>query len=87
MVWGERREEGSGWGTHVCLWQIHFDVWQNKYNIVKFKNKIKFKKIKIKNNKYFQEYWGRVPIRFYHPMCPEAQGLLVWKKTKVSEKR
>ena len=22
MVWGGRREEGSGWGTHVYLWQI-----------------------------------------------------------------
>ena len=39
------REEGSGWGTHVYLWQIHFDIWQNQYNIVKL-NKIKFKKIK-----------------------------------------
>ena len=29
MVWGRRREEGSGWGTHVYLWQIHFDIWQN----------------------------------------------------------
>ena len=45
MVWGGRREEGSGWGTHVYLWLIHFDIWQNQYNIVKFKNKIKFKKI------------------------------------------
>ena len=45
MVWGGRREEGSGWGTHVYLWWIHFDIWQNHYNIVKFKNKIKFKKI------------------------------------------
>ena len=36
--------EGSGWGTHVYLWQIHFDIWQNQYNIVKFKNKIKLKK-------------------------------------------
>ena len=44
MVWGGRREEGSGWGTHVCLWRIHFDIWQNQYNIVNFKNKIKFKK-------------------------------------------
>ena len=44
MVWGGRREEGSGWGTHVCLWRIHFDIWHNQYNIVKFKNKIKFKK-------------------------------------------
>ena len=43
MVQGGRREEGSGWGTHVYLWQIHFDIWQNQYNIVKL-NKIKFKK-------------------------------------------
>ena len=28
---------------------IHFNIWQNQYNIVKFKNKIKLKKIKIKN--------------------------------------
>ena len=45
MVWGGRREEGSGWGTHVNLWWIHFDIWQNQYNIVKFKNKIKKKSI------------------------------------------
>ena len=44
MVWGGRREEASGWGTHVYLWRIHFDIWQNQYNIVKFKNKIKLKK-------------------------------------------
>ena len=29
MVWGGRRAEGSGWGTHVYLWWIHFDIWQN----------------------------------------------------------
>ena len=43
MVRGGRREEGSGWGTRVYLWQNHFDVWQNQYNIVKLKNKIKKK--------------------------------------------
>ena len=42
---GERKEEGSGWGPHVYLWQIHFDIWQNQYNIVKL-NKIKKKKEK-----------------------------------------
>ena len=26
MVWGGRREEGLGWGTHVHLWPIHFDI-------------------------------------------------------------
>ena len=41
MVWRGRREEGSGWGTHVYLWQIHFDIWQNQYNIVKLKKKKK----------------------------------------------
>ena len=29
MVWGGRREEGTGWGTHVYLWRIHFNIWQN----------------------------------------------------------
>ena len=48
MVWGGRREEGSGWGTHVYLWQIHFDIWQNQYNIVKL-NKIKLKRKKKKS--------------------------------------
>ena len=43
MVWGGTREEGSGRGTCVYLWQIHVDIWQNQYNIVKFKNKIKLK--------------------------------------------
>ena len=43
LVWGGMREEGSGWGTHVYLWQIHFDIWQNQYNIVKL-NKIKLNK-------------------------------------------
>ena len=44
MVWGGRREESSGWGTHVYLWRIHLDIWQNQYSSVKFKNKIKKKK-------------------------------------------
>ena len=46
MVWGGRREEGSGWGTHINLWWIHFDIWKNQYNIVKLKNKIELKKKK-----------------------------------------
>ena len=37
MVWGGRREEGSGWGTQVYLWRIHVDIWENQYNIVKLK--------------------------------------------------
>ena len=44
------REEGSGWGTRVYLWQIHIDIWQNQHNIVKLKNKIKLKMKKKKTN-------------------------------------
>ena len=60
MVQGGRREEGSGWGTHVYLWQIHFDTWQNQYNIVKLK---KFKKYgkKIKK-KEIRAYTLRVSV-------------------------
>ena len=61
MVWGGRREEGSGWGTHVYLWWIHFDIWQNQYNIVKL-NKIKLKK---KNTR--RSSWAYT--------CPEKGGL------------
>ena len=44
IVRGGRREEGSGWGTRVYLWQIHGDIWQNQYNMVKLKNKKNKKK-------------------------------------------
>ena len=50
MEWGGRREEGSGWGTHVCLWQIHFDIWQSQYNMVKL-NKIKILKKRQKKER------------------------------------
>ena len=61
--WGGKREEGSGWGTHVYLWRIHFDIWQNQYNIIKFKNKIKLKLQKKKKMKdeqliYFRLWLG-----------------------------
>ena len=66
IVWGGSGEEGSGWGTHVYLWWIHFDIWQNQYNIVKLKNKIKFKKIKKKNQStsWEQHFW------FVYPSSP-----------------
>ena len=41
MVWGGRREEGSGWGTRVYLWWIHVDIWQNQDNLVKLIKKKK----------------------------------------------
>ena len=64
MVWGGRREEGSGWGTYVYLWQIHFDIWQNEYNIAKL-NKIKFKKKveKLKKLYTYQKHLNRNLIK------------------------
>ena len=50
MVRGGRKEESSGWGTRVYLWQIHVDIWQNQYNIVKLKTKIKKKECTKKTN-------------------------------------
>ena len=51
MVRGRRREECSGWGTHVYLWWIDFDIWQNQYNIVKLKKK--------KNTLMLGGIWGQ----------------------------
>ena len=55
MVRGGRREEGSGWGTCVYMWQIHVDIWQNQYNIIKLK--IEY------NNKIYSTYM------WYHMVC------------------
>ena len=52
MVWGGRREEASGWGTCVHLWQIHVDIWQNQYNIVKLKNKKRIKKKRSRDRNF-----------------------------------
>ena len=61
MVWGGRREEGSGWGTHIYLWQIHFNIWQNQCNIVKFKNKIKLKKKKAGQVLWYSHLFQNFP--------------------------
>ena len=37
QVRGGRREEGSGWGTHVYLWQIHVDIRQKPIQYCKVK--------------------------------------------------
>ena len=62
MVWGGRREEGSGWGTRVYLWWIHVDIWQNQYNIVKLKNKKKYKNTENYRNKVQNEYSKRAAL-------------------------
>ena len=37
--------ENSAVATGQEKVSFHFNIWQNQYNIVKFKNKMKFKKI------------------------------------------
>ena len=77
---GGRREEGSGWGTHVYLWQIHFDIWQNHYDIVKFKNK---KKESITMNK--ASGGDGIPVELFQILKDDAVKVLhsmcqqIWK--------
>ena len=63
MVQGGRREEGSGWGTHVYLW-IHVDIWQNRYNIVKFKKILKKNKTPKKKNEKSKKKKKKFPTVF-----------------------
>ena len=74
MVWGGRREEGSRWGTHVCLWRIHFDIWQNQYNIVKFKNKIKINYILKKKIILWRTNQGGKLLKGKPPRRKEKEG-------------
>ena len=51
MGWGERWEEGSGWGTRVNPWLIHMNVWQKppqfcKVISLKLKKNISFTTLK-----------------------------------------
>ena len=62
MVWRRRREEGSGWGTRVYLWQIHVDIWQSQYNSLKLKNKIKRKDTPSLKTKEKPQWDGRIGI-------------------------
>ena len=48
MGWGERREGGSGWGTHVNPWLIHVNVWQKPLQYCKV---ISLQLIKINGKK------------------------------------
>ena len=82
MVWGGRREDGSGWGSRVYLWRIHVDIWQNQYNIVKLKNKKKLKnKIRKKKNKK-----NCVFLRVVAGESMLLENQLVWDKL-IKERR
>ena len=74
MVWGGRREEGSGWGTHVYLWWIHFDIWQNQYNIVKFK--IKKKALILQCSAFFT-------VQLSHPYMTTGKTIALTRRTFV----
>ena len=52
MEWGGRREEGSGWGTHVTPWLIHVNAWQKP---LQYYNVISLQLIKINGGKKKQE--------------------------------
>ena len=58
MGWGRRREEGSGWGTHVNPWLIHVNVWQKSLQYCKV---ISLQLIKI-NEKKKKEFWSGLSL-------------------------
>ena len=54
MGWGGRREEGSGWGTHVNPWLIHVSVWQKP---LQYCNVLGLQLIKINEKKVIHLNW------------------------------
>ena len=50
--WRGRREQGSGWGTHVNPWLIHVNVWQKTLQHCKV---ISLQIIKINGKKNFNK--------------------------------
>ena len=65
MGWEERREGGSGWGTHVNRWLIHVNVWQKplqyckviSLQLIKINEKKKEKKRTTDNNNNNKMKW------------------------------
>ena len=80
MGWGGRREEGSGWGTHVYLWQIHFDIWQNQYNSVKLKKKKKKTPLLASNVSQFYNC-------YLHPGDVTCSASLIFSSFNSTERR
>ena len=76
MVRGGRREEGSGWGTRVYLWQVHVDIWQNQYNIVKLKNK---KKTKTKAS--ILQHSAFFIVQLSHPYMTTGKTIALTRRT------
>ena len=80
MVRGGRREEGSGWGTRVYLWQVHVDIWQNQYNIVKLKNK---KKTKTKAS--ILQHSAFFIVQLSHPYMTTGKTIALTRWTYVGK--
>ena len=59
MGWGERREGGSGWGTHANTWLIHVNVWQKPLQYCKV---ISFQLIRNKGKKKKNAYPGNTDL-------------------------
>ena len=76
MEWGGRREEGSGWGTHVTPWLIHVNAWQKPLQYYKV---ISLQLIKING--------GKKSRRFFQVILLFPGPLLCSDVTAFSEER
>ena len=57
--WEERREGGSGWGTHENPWLIHVNVWQKPLQYCKVIS-LQLTKINGKKKRVPEEIWMEV---------------------------
>ena len=73
--WRGRREEGSGWGTHVNPRLIHVNVWQKPLQYCKL---ISLQLIKINGKKkedwcYLTELWSE---KFVYVVTVQSEDVL-----------
>ena len=93
MVWGERWEGDSGWGTRVHPWRNHDDVWQNQYNIVKLKEKYyvgsRYLELKFLKIPFTIAPKNEIPNYTSNTMCTYLclEDETVWEKNQVKSEQ
>ena len=80
MVWGGRRERGSGWRIHVNPWLTHVNVWQKPLQYCKVIS-LQLIKINEKKKKRRRRAWrGYTNSCSINPMLKIYSGFIDWWK-------